>query len=240
MTAEVRLLHDPAETDGWGKPDQAHQPQRSPEGGPSMNRVIVVILVTVGLLSTPVTAALAQTSPAPAPANPEGKPAVGEARQVKMRGTISAIDKEKSTITLKGPKGRTVTLDVQDPTKLDVLKVGDPVVGTYIEAIAVEVKEAGSAMPGAAVEERRAGSKPGENPAGVMARQITVTATVTAVNKQAPSVTIKGPGGKVETVKVQDAKNIANVKPGDLVEITYVQALAVALDKPASAPKSAK
>ena len=209
-----------------------------------MNRVIVVILVTVSLLSAPVATALAQTSTAPAPAapapaKPEGKPAVGEARQVKVRGTISAIDKEKSTVTLKGPKGRTITLDVQDPTKLDVLKVGDPVVGTYIEAIAVEVKKPGSAVPGAAVEERRAGSKPGDNPAGVMARQVTVTATVTAVNKQAPSVTIKGPGGKVETVKVQDAKNIANVKAGDLVEITYMQALAVALDKPApaSAPK---
>jgi hypothetical protein len=210
-----------------------------------MNRVIVVILVTAGLLSASVSAAPAQTStapapaPAPAPAKPEGKPAVGEARQVKMRGTISAIDKEKSTVTLKGPKGRTITLDVQDPSKLDVLKVGDPVVGTYIEAIAVEVKKAGSAVPGAAVEERRAGSKPGENPAGVIARQVTVTATVTGVNKQAPSVTIKGPGGRVETVKVQDAKNIANVKAGDLVEITYVQALAVALDKPApaAAPK---
>ena len=207
-----------------------------------MKRIIVATLVGAGLLSAPVTAALAQTStaPAPSPAKPEGKPAMGEARQIKMRGTISAIDKEKSTVTLKGQKGRTITLDVQDPAKLEALKVGDPVVGTYIEAIAVEVKKAGSAVPGAAVEERRAGSKPGENPAGVMARQVTVTATVTAVNKQAPSVTIKGPGGKVETVKVQDAKNIANVKAGDLVEITYVQALAVALDKPAPAPKSTK
>jgi hypothetical protein len=206
-----------------------------------MNRSIVAILATVGLLSASATTIPAQTSTAPAPAapapaaKPEGKPAVGEARQVKMRGTISAIDKEKSTVTLKGQKGRTITLDVQDPTKLETLKVGDPVVGTYIEAIAIEVKKAGSGTPGASVEERRAGSKPGENPAGVIARQVSITATVTAVNKQAPSVTIKGPGGKVETVKVQDAKNLANVKAGDLVEITYTQALAVALDKPAPA-----
>jgi hypothetical protein len=205
-----------------------------------MNRSIAM-LVTVGLFSVYATAALGQTSTAPAapaPAKPEGKPAMGEARQVKLNGTISAIDKEKSTVTLKGPKGRTITLDVQDPSKLDALKVGDPVVGTYIEAIAVEVKKADSGAPGAKVEERRVGSKPGENPAGVVARQLTVTATVTAVNKQAPSVTIKGPGGKVETVKVQDAKNLANVKPGDLVEMTYTQALAVALDKPA--PKTTK
>jgi small-conductance mechanosensitive channel len=32
---EVRLLHDPSEADGWGKPDHARQPQRSPEGGPA-------------------------------------------------------------------------------------------------------------------------------------------------------------------------------------------------------------
>ena len=78
------------------------------------------------------------------------------------------------------------------------------------------------------------GSKPGDNPAGAMARQVSVTATVTAVNKQAPSVTIKGPAGRTETVKVQDPKNLANVKAGDLVEITYTQALAVALDRPAA------
>lgn len=32
---EVRLLHDPSEADGWGKPNQARQPQRSLEGGPA-------------------------------------------------------------------------------------------------------------------------------------------------------------------------------------------------------------
>lgn len=203
-----------------------------------MNRASVTMFATVGILSA--TAAFGQT-PAPAPSAPpaaksEAKPAMGEAREVKMRGTISAIDKENRTVTLKGPKGRTVTLDVNDPAKLEALKVGDPVVGTYIEAVAIEVKKAGSAARGAAVEERRVGSKPGENPAGVIARQVSVTATITAVNKQAPSVTIKGPKGNVETVKVKDARNLANVKAGDLVEITYTQALAVALDKPAGKP----
>ena len=76
-------------------------------------------------------------------------------------------------------------------------------------------------------------SKPGENPAGAMARQVSVTAAITGVNKQAPSVTIRGPKGNIETMKVKDAGNLANVKVGDLVEVAYLQALAVALDKPA-------
>jgi hypothetical protein len=47
------------------------------------------------------------------------------------------------------------------------------------------------------------------------------------------TVTLKGPQGNSETVKVQDPKNLEGVKTGDLVDITYTQALAVALDKPA-------
>ena len=199
-----------------------------------MTRTSTAILMTVALLTAYATTAPGQTPPAasPAPAAPAAKPAIGEARQVTVRGTISAVDKDNRTVTLKGPKGRTITIEVADPAKLDALKVGDPVVGTYVEALAIEVKKAGSGAPGASIQEQRVGSKPGENPAGAIGRQVTVTATITAVNTKAPSVTIKGPKGNVETVKVKDAKNLANVKVGDLVEITYTQALAVALDKP--------
>lgn len=183
----------------------------------------------------------AQTS-APAPATPapkpsaeappaQKKPGVGEARAIKLNGTVAAVDKEAKTITLKGPKGRTVTLDVHDPTKLEAVKVGDPVAATYYEAVAVQVKPAGSATPSVTVQEGRAGSKPGDNPAGVIAREVTLVGTITAVNPKAPSVTVKGPKGRTETVKVKDAKKLSSVKAGDLIELTYAQALAVSLDK---------
>jgi len=44
---------------------------------------------------------------------------------------------------------------VQDPSKLDVVKVGDPVVAAYMEAVAIQVKKAGATTPGVAVEVRR-------------------------------------------------------------------------------------
>jgi Cu/Ag efflux protein CusF len=198
-----------------------------------MKRPILAFFVALGVLSAQTPATFGQTqTPAPADATAK-KPGLGEVAAVKLRGTVAGVDKEKRTVTLKGPKGRTVTLDVQDPQKLDVIKVGDPVVATYYEAAAVQVRKPGSATPGVTVQEGRAGSKPGETPAGVMAREITVTGTVAAVSKKPPSVTIKGPGGNQETVKVRDPKNLENVKVGDLVEITYAQALAVALDKAA-------
>ena len=182
--------------------------------------------------STPAPATPAPKTSAEAPPD-QKKPGVGEVRAIKLHGTVAAVDKEGKTITLKGSKGRTVTLDVHDPSKLEAVKVGDPVAATYYEAVAIQVKPAGSATPSVTVQEGRAGSKPGENPAGVVAREVTMVGTITAVNPKAPSVTIKGPKGRTETVKVRDAKNLANVKAGDMVELTYAQAFAVALDKAA-------
>jgi hypothetical protein len=41
-------------------------------------------------------------------------------------------------------------------------------------------------------------------------------------------------------VKVKNPKNLEGVKVGDMVELTYAQAFAVSLDKPAAKPKPAK
>lgn len=167
-----------------------------------------------------------------APAEPK-MPAKGAAQAVQIRATISAIDKDKGTVTLKGPQGRTVTLEVRDKQKFDVIKVGDPVVAKYVEALVVKVVKSGSASPGVSMQEARVTSKPGENPAGAIGREISITATVTAINKKAHTVTIKGPDGSTDTVKATNPKNLDAIKVGDLVDITYTQALAVALDKPA-------
>jgi hypothetical protein len=163
----------------------------------------------------------------------EKMPGKGVVGAVTVRGNISAIDKEKSTVTLKGPRGGTLTLEVRDKSKFDVIKVGDPVVATYIEAIGFQARKAGTAAPGVSVQESRVSSKPGETPAGAVGREVTVTATITAIDKKAHTVTIKGPSGEAETIKAKDPKNLEMVKVGDLVDVTYTQALAVSLDKPA-------
>jgi Cu/Ag efflux protein CusF len=206
-------------------------------------RTVAVVLIASVVLSTSVSTPWAQTPGATGekkPAMTEKKPAVGEATALKIHGTVSAVDKENRTVTLKGPKGRTLTLDVKDPSKLEVIKVGDPVVAVYMEAVAIEVKKAGAAMPGVTVQESRVGSKPGETPAGAIGREVTVTGTITAVDRKAQTVTIKGPKGNQETVKVKNPKNLEGVKAGDMVELTYAQALAVSLDKPPAKDKPAK
>ena len=186
---------------------------------------------TSGTEKAPVEKKPAEKAPAD---KPTGR---GEAKSVTVRGTVAAVDKENGTVTLKGPKGRTVTLDVKDPEKLEAIKAGDPVVARYMEAVAFQIKPAGTATAGTTTQESRVSSKPGETPAGAIGREITVTAPITAIDKKANTVTIKGPEGNSATVKAKDPKNLERIKVGDMVEMTYAQALAVSLDKQAKPAK---
>jgi hypothetical protein len=99
--------------------------------------------------------------------------------------------------------------------------------------VVIQVKKAGTAAPGVTTQETRVTSKPGETPAGGVGREISITGTITAIDKKRHAVTIKGPEGGTETIVAKDPKNLEAVKVGDLVEATYTQALAISLDKPA-------
>jgi hypothetical protein len=189
-------------------------------------------MLIAGLIAAVVLGAQACASTSP-PSAQEAQPSgiAAEASMVTVRGWIDAVDKTNRTVTLKGPRGGTVTLDVKDPKKLDTLAVGDPVVAAFVEALALQVKKVPGATAGVRVTEARATSKPGETPSGAVGREVVVTATIVAVDRKAQTVTIKGPRGNTETIKVKDADNLKGVEAGDVAELTYTQALAVTLDR---------
>ena len=73
-------------------------------------------------------------------AKPGERPAVAGAREVQAIAKVTAVSEKDKTISLKGPRGNTVTLDVQNPEQFKVVKVGDEVLVTYTEAVAVSVE----------------------------------------------------------------------------------------------------
>jgi hypothetical protein len=75
-------------------------------------------------------------------AKPGARPAVAGAREVTAIADVIGVDAKKSTITLKGPRGNVVTLDVQNPDQFKVVKKGDQVEVTYTEALALSVEPA--------------------------------------------------------------------------------------------------
>ncbi len=75
-------------------------------------------------------------------AAPGQQPAGAGARQVTVMADVVALDAKKSTISLKGPYGDVVKLDVRNPDQFKVLKVGDQIEVTYTEALAISVEPA--------------------------------------------------------------------------------------------------
>lgn len=79
------------------------------------------------------------------------KPGGAVGRQVTVMADVTDVNPKDKTITLKGPKGNVVVLDVQNPEQFKAVKKGDKVEAVYTEALAVSV-EAGakaSAKPAA-------------------------------------------------------------------------------------------
>src|SRR5262249_55664666 len=77
-----------------------------------------------------------------AKAEPGKRPAAGAVREIQAIAKVTAIDQRAKTISLTGPRGNTVTLDVQNPEQFKVVKMGDEVLVTYTEAVAVSVEPA--------------------------------------------------------------------------------------------------
>jgi len=62
--------------------------------------------------------------------------------QTSVNATITAIDKKAKTATLKGEDGNSVTVTPLFPKNLDKVKVGDRMVLTFTEAVAISVEKA--------------------------------------------------------------------------------------------------
>lgn len=70
-------------------------------------------------------------------------PAGMKSKVIRVVATVDKIDTAQNTVTLKGPKGRYHTVQVEDPATLQKVKVGDTVIVTAAEALAVSLEKKG-------------------------------------------------------------------------------------------------
>ncbi len=190
-----------------------------------MKRVIALVATLLGAA-----AALAQQPPTEA-----GQAAA--ASVVRITASVEGVDAANRTVTLKGPRGRVVTLPVgPEVQNLDQVKAGDIVVVRYLEALSLDLKKSGSGVRERTETQTVAPAKPGERPAAAEARQLTVVADVVGVDPKRQLVTLRGPRRTVD-LKVRDPNQLRLLKVGDLVEATYTEAVAIAIEP---APKSAR
>ena len=200
-----------------------------------MKLAIAIALAASSLLTMP-TLAGAEEKPAVAEQKPEP---IKIAAGAKVTATVVSVDLTSRLVVLKGAKGNLVEIYADERVKnLPQLKVGDTVTAAYAEAVALEVKLAGSTLAKRSEKEDLQTAKLGEKPGMISTTTQTVVAEVTRIDKKKQMASLKTPEGKITDVKVKNPDNLKKVKVGDMVEVTYTQALAIAVTAaPAAAAK---
>lgn len=183
------------------------------------------------ITSVLVTGLLAAALPAVAADKAPQKAAVSET--VKLTAAVKSVDYEKRLITLQGQDGKAMTVEASPEVKrLKEIKAGDMVVINYTQAIAVELKKAGSAS-GVSVKEDVKRAKAGEKPGISGEREVKSTVTIDAVDLKNNIVTFTGPQGNVNIVAVkrpQMREFLKTLKVGDKVDVTFTEAVAVSVE----------
>jgi hypothetical protein len=201
---------------------------------------VIAALLAAALAGAAVPSAQAQTSPSVKGAVTTAPGMAAGAVTADLTGTVVAIDPANHTVSLKRANGDVSEFAVGDQVRnFDQIKIGDVVRAHYSQAVALELKEGAPADAGPPKVENIVSPPPppGAKPGGAVARKITATADVIAVDPARGLVRLRGPEGKEVDLNVQDPMQLKNVKKGDHVKVTYIEALAISVEEPAKSGK---
>lgn len=150
---------------------------------------------------------------------------------ITVKATVQAIDSARRVVTLKDDKEQVFDLKVgEEIESLAQITVGDKVVAKYCEWAALEIKKKGE-REGRVVRKEEAAAKPGEGARGIVRESLTETATVEEVDHPQTHITIKRSDGSTTKIFARGPSYLRNMNAGDAVVITYLEALAISLEK---------
>jgi hypothetical protein len=147
--------------------------------------------------------------------------------------TVEAIDVPNRLVTVRDASGAVTTVYVDESNKaFPQAAVGDQVRVRFVESLALRLAKPGSTGIGVSVSESTQRPQGGQ-PTAKTAAQVTATVRIEEVKSNGSVVTFTGPGGR-RTLAVQDPAMrdyVRQLRPGDHVEATYSEALALSLEK---------
>ena len=160
------------------------------------------------------------------------KPSMSTSQTVVLTAVVEAINHETREVTLRGPEGGTVSFVAsEDARNLGQVKVGDIVMAEYVQSMIVEVFANDGTEPGAGELAVAGRSEEGDMPALTAIDALVVTATVEEINIEANTFKLKGPAGEIKEYESRNPENLKKAEVGDLVVITYTEAVAISVEK---------
>lgn len=149
---------------------------------------------------------------------------------VEGEATVVAVNRTDRKVTLQNARGQAITVQVPADVNLNRVTAGDNVLIGLLQSVSARVLPPGSAALGNTLEV--ASTQPGQPEGRAWGQQLTVVAEITAINLVNHTVTLRGAEGDSDTISVKNPQmqqRMANLQVGDLVELTYSEALATRL-----------
>jgi hypothetical protein len=144
---------------------------------------------------------------------------------------VTSIDSITRHVTLTTPDGRSMTIKAgPEVVNFDQIHVGDTLVATVTEEVAVYLSKYGAA-PSAGVSSTVALAPVGAKPGGVITKTVDVTAKVMAVEPENRHVTLQFADGSTRKIKLGNEIDLSNISPGDDVTVRVSEAVAINVRK---------
>ena len=165
----------------------------------------------------------------------EPRAGIDKALMVDVTATVTAVDIENRMVVIQGPDGHSRTIFVTDQVKnLPQVKVGDNVDITYYRAAVVDlVKPEGDVKLGTELAVAEASAPAGSMPARALGTKVTRTAEILFVDPYQKFIRARSPDMGIRTVTLEHRPDLHHyleeLKKGDIIQITYTEALAVSV-----------
>ncbi|MDA0706916.1 MAG: hypothetical protein O2907_06915 [Proteobacteria bacterium] len=159
------------------------------------------------------------------------RPSFAASQSASITAVVEAINHETRVVTVRKQDGEAVTFTVREEARnLGQVEVGDVLMVEYEETMTVEV----IADDGMGTEEAEmlamARAKEGDMPGFAAMDTRVVIASVENINVEANTFALKFPDGSVNEYTARDPDNLHRAIVGDLVVITFTEAIAVIVE----------
>ena len=181
-----------------------------------------------GILALFLSFTIAQAGEEPAE---QVKISIFTSESAQITAVVEAINHETRVVTLRGPEGNEVIFTASEEARnLAQVKVGDIVHAEVIHSMRIEVFANDGTEPGMGEIAALGRTAKGEMPGAVAIDTQIITATVEEINIEANTFKLKGPDGTMNEFVARNPENLKMASVGDLVVITYTEAMAISVE----------
>jgi hypothetical protein len=154
---------------------------------------------------------------------------ITKSASVQLKATVVAVDQTTRMVTLKGADGKMYEVEAGPAVQhLDQVMPGDMVAVTYTESLAFQVVPKGEKPQGVSESAQRTAT------GGEVGHKVTSYFKIDAYNSDTHLLWGTTAAGITKSITVQDPTaqaKLAKLIPGDVIQVTYSESLAVNLEK---------